>query len=109
MNLLDHPWIRVRLGNSEVTNRSPIQALGPDAIDLDAPRPDFRGALYQFLIGLLQIAYAPRDVQEWRDRYNRPPTHEELQAAFEPFKHAFLLENDGPAFKIGRASCRERV
>jgi len=98
MNLLDHPWIRVRLGNSEVTNRSPIQALGPDAIDLDAPRPDFRGALYQFLIGLLQIAYAPRDVGEWRDRYTRPPTHEELQAAFEPFKHAFLLENDGPAF-----------
>jgi len=67
-------------------------------VDIYSERPDFRGALYQFLIGLLQTAYAPQDVQEWRERYGKPPSREQLEAALAPYRHAFLLETEGPAF-----------
>jgi CRISPR system Cascade subunit CasA len=61
-------------------------------------RPDFRGALYQFLIGLLQTAYAPADLKEWKQRWANPPGADELQAALAPYLDAFLLEGDGSAF-----------
>ena len=98
MNLLEHPWLQVRHRDGEVRCLSPLQVAAADVIDLVAPRLDFRGALYQFLIGLLQTAYAPQDVQEWRERYAEAPSQEELAAAFEPYRQAFQLENDGPAF-----------
>lgn len=98
MDLLKNQWIGV-VGASGNGFISPSEISGEVYWDIRAPRPDFRGALYQFLIGFLQTAYAPEDRQEWRDRWDEPPTAEELEAAFAPYQQAFLLENpDGPAF-----------
>ncbi len=98
MNLLLNRWLKAS-GRSEKVNSISVAELGEvNWCELVTERPDFRGALYQFLIGLLQTAYAPQDLQEWRDRYANPPSRDELEAAFGPYRHAFLLENDGPAF-----------
>lgn len=98
MDLLETTWLQGRTCRGEVLQLSPLQIGESEWLELDASRPDFRAALYQFLIGLLQTAYAPRDVREWRERYAKPPSRYELEAAFEPYRQAFLLENEGPAF-----------
>lgn len=94
MNLLQSAWLPVE--NAE--HITPCQIGATAWRDLHVPRADCRGALHQFLIGLLQTAYAPRDLREWNDRWNSPPSIAELEVAFAPYRHAFLLENDGPAF-----------
>ncbi len=65
MNLIDDPWIGIDYGTKQTRRSSPAQIVLEGAVDLVAPRPDFRGALYQFLIGLLQTAYAPADRDKW--------------------------------------------
>lgn len=98
MNLLQENWLTVRCPTS--IHVIDVTRIGePLWRDLLAPRPDFRGALYQFLVGLLQSSVlAPTDLDEWAERWRYPPTPEELATAFGPYQHAFLLENDGPAF-----------
>ncbi len=100
-NLLTTRWIPVRQGAAEI-DISPwliTQDLATNPITaVMAPRPDFTSALYQLLIGLLQTAFAPEDLTEWYERWESPPTPEELQNAFEPFAHAFELDGEGPRF-----------
>lgn len=98
MDLLGNSWLEGRTCSGQLERLSPLQVGEVGWGDLVAPRPDFQGALYQFLIGLLQTAYAPLDVQQWRERYANPPSRETLEAAFKPYRQAFILENDGPAF-----------
>ena len=98
MDLLGNSWLEGRTCSGQLERLSPLQ-VGEDRWgDLVAPRPDFQGALYQFLIGLLQTAYAPLDVQQWRERYANPPSREALETAFKSYTQAFMLEGDGPAF-----------
>lgn len=98
MDLLSERWINVRTIDGVEVKISAFN-IGQEHIgDITAPRPDFRGAMYQFLIGLLQTTFAPEDLDEWRERLNNPPSTQELEQAFGPYRHAFLLENDGPAF-----------
>ena len=68
MDLLKDEWLRCRQRNGKEQPISIGQIALDDCVELVAPRPDFRGALYQFLIGLLQTAYAPQDLDEWRER-----------------------------------------
>lgn len=98
MDLIGDQWLCGLDGAGEVRAFSALALGDTQWRDLGAPRADFRGALYQFLVGLLQLAYAPQDVQAWRERYVRPPEPAELEAAFAPYRHAFLLEQEGPAF-----------
>nr|WP_236673967.1 type I-E CRISPR-associated protein Cse1/CasA [Ralstonia syzygii] len=74
MNLLITPWLTVlrQDGSEDIIAANAITSDNPP-VDLLAVRPDFRGALYQFLIGLLQTAYAPADQDEWRERWHQPP------------------------------------
>lgn len=67
-------------------------------VALDALRPDFNGALIQFLIGLIQTAISPKTDREWRMRLVTPPSREELEAAFYNVKEAFELFGNGPRF-----------
>jgi CRISPR system Cascade subunit CasA len=95
MDLLNDAWLKADYG----AWIAPTQLGEPQWHDLLSLRPDFRGASHQFLIGLLQLAYPPRDVKEWRERWNTPPTTAELTIAFAAYRDAFLLDNPGgPAF-----------
>jgi len=67
-------------------------------IELAAVRPDFNGALVQFLIGLLQTTCAPQGNSDWRKWLNTPPSLEELKNKFDSITFAFNLDGDGPRF-----------
>jgi len=100
MNLLTHPWVEVACHNGERRKISPHDISNPEVIDIVAPRADFRGAIYQLLIGLLQTAFAPDDLKTWRRYWNSPPDAATLQEAFEPYLPAFNIDSPigEPAF-----------
>jgi CRISPR system Cascade subunit CasA len=66
MNLITDPWIPVirRNGPDKIKPWQIAETDNP-VMELNAPRPDFQGALYQFLIGLVQTCFAPEDEDEW--------------------------------------------
>ncbi len=98
MNLIKEAWIPVRRRSGKVERISPCQISEKDIVSLAAPRPDFNGALIQFLIGLLQTTCAPEDARAWRQWLREPPSQETLQSAFESVVHAFELDGDGARF-----------
>ena len=103
MNLLEDFWLPVFRSDGSQTKIAPWQIAETDnpVIELAAPRPDFQGALYQFLIGLLQTAFAPKyeDEDDWQACWKEPPSTDRLKTAFDPLSTAFELTNaDGPAF-----------
>lgn len=101
-NLIKKQWIPVlrrdgtrdMIAPHEVTDRFSENPV----VSLNASRPDFNGALIQFLIGLVQTVAAPQSGVEWRKRLKEPPTPEELNKKFAAVKHAFELGGDGPRF-----------
>ncbi|MCB2180764.1 MAG: type I-E CRISPR-associated protein Cse1/CasA [Desulfobulbaceae bacterium] len=100
MNLITDQWIPVMRQNGPDTI-APWQIAEAEnpVLEIRAPRPDFQGALYQFLIGLLQTCFAPEDEDEWLEYWEKLPNSDELNAAFEKVKEAFELFNpEGPAF-----------
>ncbi len=103
MNLLDEHWIPVRRASGERLWIAPHQITDgvehDPIVALDAVRPDFNGALIQFLIGLVQTAWAragksfERETMLWE-----PPSPESLKEYFAPLKEAFELDGHGPRF-----------
>lgn len=101
MNLIDAGWVSVQRAAGEAALIAPWQIAegqGSEYQTLAALRPDFNGAMAQFLIGLLQTAFAPEDDKAWRTLWNQPPAPEALQAAFDVLRDAFELDGDGPRF-----------
>ena len=101
MNLINDPWMPATRADGYRCLIAPWQIAQRDnpVIELAAPRPDFQGALYQFLIGLLQTTFAPEDTDEWLEFWRHPPEPQQLKDIFSSFSEAFELDNpDGPAF-----------
>ncbi|WP_295037657.1 type I-E CRISPR-associated protein Cse1/CasA [Salinicola sp.] len=98
MNLLTDPWLPFRRSDGSLLYRPPSALADPDILDLALPRADFQGAAWQFLIALLQTAMTPKNTDAWLDRYQTPPSVEELEAALAPFSRAFELDGEGPRF-----------
>lgn len=104
MNLLEDRWIPVRRQNGDEERIAPWELTSDfednPIVALAAPRPDFQGALIQFLIGLVQTASPPDEDQdlEWEDWFEDPPSPEELKEKFNPFIDCFFLDGDGPRF-----------
>jgi len=99
-NLLDESWIPVRRSDGRCDTIAPWQ-IGErtnPVITVAALRPDFNGALWQFLIGLLQTAFAPADDAEWFERFEHPASPDVLRKAFERYREAYFLDGDGPRF-----------
>ncbi|EMO88902.1 type I-E CRISPR-associated protein Cse1/CasA [Leptospira noguchii] len=95
MNLLQDKWITVVRKNGEAEKIAPFEITDKivtnPILEIITPRPDFKGALYQFLIGLFQTVYAPKDESEWEDRLNRPPKPEILKLETDKVAFAFDL------------------
>lgn len=98
MNLLTSNWLSGLKTSGACGTLSPLEVGEEGWQDIIAIRPDFRGALYQFLIGVLQLGYAPEDTDEWKERYEEPPGKSELAEALEAYLPAFELDVEGPAF-----------
>lgn len=102
MNLISEPWIPVRRADGCRQLIAPWQltdGFGDNPIlAVASPRPDFDGALTQFLIGLLQTTCTPEE-EQWWDWREAPPSPEVMKERFETNAHAFVLERDeGPLF-----------
>jgi len=101
MNLISDKWIPVirKDGTHDTIMPWQIAELENPVTEINAPRPDFQGALYQFLIGLLQTCFAPEDEDKWAECWEDTPTVEEVKTAFEKVTEAFeLYHPDEPAF-----------
>ncbi len=102
LNLLTDPWLpamRRRTGRCLIRPAEIVERLDDDpVIAIDWPRPDFRAATLEFLIGLLATAAPPEGGDEWLQWWHEPPDTAMLDAAFAPFLHAFVLDGDGPRF-----------
>ena len=90
-NLLTDPWLTVQLKDGGREKIAPCEIGRDDVLDINAPRADFRCALYQFLIGLLQTAFAPEYLKEWRQWWREPPDAETLEKSFAPYEPAFSI------------------
>ncbi|HCX89032.1 MAG: type I-E CRISPR-associated protein Cse1/CasA [Deltaproteobacteria bacterium CG12_big_fil_rev_8_21_14_0_65_43_10] len=101
-NLIDKKWIPVKRRDGTPDMIAPWEVTDLFAenpvVSLNAPRPDFNGALIQFLIGLVQTVAAPANRMEWKEKLNKPPESEELKTIFASVRHAFELSGDGPRF-----------
>lgn len=95
-------WIPFRRQDGTVQWGAPF--LLTDDIDANpvvgiaALRPDFAGALTEFLIGLFSLALAAVDEDEWLDLWNHPPSPEILRAKLAALPAAFDLDSAGPRF-----------
>ncbi len=101
-NLITDRWIPVQRKNGTQQVIAPWQVtegLGSNPIvALDALRPDFNGALIQFLIGLVQTSMPPENNREWRNGFTKPPGMDTLKAAFAKISYAFNLDGKVPRF-----------
>ncbi|WP_445367147.1 type I-E CRISPR-associated protein Cse1/CasA [Methylomonas sp. BW4-1] len=101
MNLIADRWIPVIRQNGLHDLAAPWQIAETEnpVIEINAPRPDFHGALYQFLIGLLQTGFAPEDEDQWLEYWEEAPDSTDLQGRLSSLSPAFELTGDnGPAF-----------
>ncbi|MBE0596086.1 MAG: type I-E CRISPR-associated protein Cse1/CasA [Desulfuromonadales bacterium] len=101
MNLIKDAWIPVIRENSGKGLIAPWQIVEQDdpVMELAAPRADFQGVMYQFLIGLLQTGFAPEDQDEWLAYWHQPPDAELLKTRLESLAGAFDFDSpSGPAF-----------
>ena len=100
MNLITDPWIPVirKDGRNVIAPWQIVERENP-VVEIIAPRPDFQGALYQFLIGLLQTCFAPEDEDEWEEYWERSPDPKKLNEIFMNVEGAFeLYSPKGAAF-----------
>lgn len=101
-DLREEPWIPFRRQSRVVEWGAPwllTDRLHDDPIvALAAPRPDFNGALHEFLIGLVSVAMQAQDEEEWQEWWKLPPTPEQLRERLMALPPAFYLNGDGPRF-----------
>lgn len=96
LNLISDPWIPVRRKDGSRAVIAPWQVADDRLAFPDWPRPDLNIACLELLIGLVFMADAPADDDDWEDRQNPDP--DRLRARLEPFAPAFALLGDGPRF-----------
>ncbi|NVO67738.1 type I-E CRISPR-associated protein Cse1/CasA [Methanofollis tationis] len=113
LNLIQDPWIPIIRKDGTTETIAPWQITdqhdGNFVRSIASPRPDFDGALVQFLIGLCQTAIPPEDKGEWRKNLVNPPLPDKLQAAFSPLTGAFAIGGDGPLFMQERGIESDRL
>lgn len=102
LNLINASWLPVIRRNTGRCVIRPSQlsehCLEDPVIAIDWPRPDFRIATFEFLVGLLATACPPESDRAWLERWHNPPEPATLDEAFAPLAHAFALDGDGPRF-----------
>jgi len=99
-NLMDEAWLPALFDGERTEWIRPWEIVGgdPPPIGLNPQRADFRAALMEFLVGLLQTTFAPKDMRT-RDRMiENPPEPEALREAFMAHEPYFNLFGERPRF-----------
>lgn len=113
MNLINDAWIPVRRADGSRKTIAPWQLTESIAenpiVAIASPRPDFDGALVQFLIGLLQTTCTP-DEKGWWDWRSKPPSPAVLRERFSMMVTTFdLVGTKGPLFMQERLANDEKA
>jgi CRISPR system Cascade subunit CasA len=97
-NLINDPHLPVirASGTEEVVRPADItsQYAQDPIVALAYARPDYNGAMTEFLIGLLAVAL-PLSEDEWLSAWDEPPDQKALELALEPLSFAFELFGGG--------------
>ena len=97
-NLVSSAWLPVIRASGRRERISPAHltdGLAVDPIvDIEFARADFRCATIEYLIGLLTVAFPPRD--DWAARWISPPSDTEIEAAFAALESVFAFNGEGP-------------
>ena len=98
INLLNDPWIPVRLQDGSRQWVTPAELSRSDVVAFDAPRPDFNVALAQFVIALLQSTDLACTEDDWWKYFEQPPGAETLTKHFALLQEMFNLDGVGVRF-----------
>ncbi len=102
MNLMTDRWLPVRRRDGSEEKIAPHEVTtqfdNNPIVELLAPRPDFKSALYQLLIGMFQVAVMPKDEDGWLELWDEPPSPKWLQEKLLVYQECFEIDTDGPAF-----------
>lgn len=99
-NLVSDKWIPITRKSGKQDVIAPWQLTETDdpIVSLNSPRPDFDGALMQFLIGLLQTTITPDDMDQWAEWLENPPETEWIKNKLVSVAHAFSLYGSSFSF-----------
>lgn len=97
-SLLTTPWLPVRFKDGTTGKLAPVDLADENVVDISAPRADLQGAVWQFLLGLLQTSFAPKDHRRWDDIWEDGLEAEKLREALQSLEHAFQFGPDSPSF-----------
>ncbi|MFN4207945.1 MAG: type I-E CRISPR-associated protein Cse1/CasA [Agrobacterium albertimagni] len=98
-NLINEPWLPVvPTGGGERRWIRPAEVAEAGDVEFAWGRADLNIATYELLIGLLSIAFPPKDDDDWLVKLDTPPSVAELDSAFAPLVPWFNLDGDGPRF-----------
>lgn len=97
-SLLTTPWLPVRFKDGTTGKLAPVDLADENVVDIAAPRADLQGAAWQFLLGLLQSSFAPKDYRRWDDIWEDGLEAEKLREALLSLEHAFQFGPDSPSF-----------
>ena len=97
-SLLTTPWLPVRYKDGTTGKLAPVDLADENVVDIAAPRADLQGAAWQFLLGLLQTSFAPKDHRRWDDIWEDGLESEKLREALLSLEHAFQFGPDSPSF-----------
>lgn len=98
LSLLDEKWIPVIHFDGHHSKIKPSELIDETISDIAYFRPDFQGAAYQFLIGLLQTTFSPEDLDQWQDYWREGIEQCELDKAFTQAQSAMQFGATKPAF-----------
>jgi len=102
MNLIKDPWLPIiRLDGSR--EKIAICRLldgyeNNPVVEIEAPRPDFKNAIYQLLIGIVQVSAMPEDDEDWEKFFNKPYSSDEFSEMVLKYEECFEIDSDGVAF-----------
>lgn len=101
MNLLYDQWLPIIRKDGSKSKIAIYQLLDDyrtnPVLELEAPRPDLKNALYQLLIGITQVAAMPEDEEEWAELFCSPHSPETYQEKILKFRDCFEIDSKGPA------------
>lgn len=100
-SLLTTPWLPVRFKDGTTGKLAPVDLADENVVDIAAPRADLQGAAWQFLLGLLQTSFAPKNHGRWDDIWQDGLEAEKLREALLSLEHAFQFGAGFPFIYAG--------
>ena len=102
MNLIKDSWLPV-VRKDGVKDKIAIHRLLDNysenpVMELEAPRPDFKNALYQLLIGIVQVTAMPERERNWKKLFSEPYDSEDFSKRVLEYEDRFEIDSEGSAF-----------